>query len=254
MNLRSEIREYQDVNGYVNPYKVDTTKGMQCDNSVMFTSEYYIMLAKRCEDRILDDEEWENLVRKTYPIQDAQRVLGLPSRYMYDNRQCPPDDLYAIFAAAKILDCPGIAQEILEHGIRHWGFYNNSNPNSIKTDGKISWKSFLWRQPQLLYANLCAANKTHRLNIFQWPLAIYSAGTIAISCMNLKPGESDAPRLNWLLIEATRYDSWLCNLASKIWWKRMRKFYGVETNREAIRKNASIYYGEEHPFTKYWIE
>jgi len=237
MSLRDEIKPYTDVNGYVNPNIVDTTQGRQSDNAVMFTSEYHIMLSLREEDHYTDSDEWAIAVDKCMP------VPGLLTRYPHDAGIEGPDDFLAVLAASKVLKRPEVASSMLKYGLAHYGSYNNTPP------GVFSLVSCLWRQPQVLAATLAASNK---LAWYHLPLVVYTAAIIATSCINTPINSTDPRRLCWLLIKAMS-DSFLCKLAAKLWFRRLRKAYSVSTNDAGMRAVATVYYQMGHPFARYWI-
>lgn len=245
--LRDEIIPYTDVNGYVNPYKVDVTKGRQCDNSTLFTSEYYIMLAKRGELSIFDADKWE------YRISDSSVVSGLTVRYPGDNTTDAPDNIYAILAASKVLNRPDVAYSMLQYGFANDGFFNASNPYNIENkDGSMDWSTLQWRQFQMLFATYCAADCYRWWKVWLWGFNVYTALVIATSCINTPTDDSDSRRLCWLLIQATQEDSWLCKLAAYIWFKRAKTQYGVSEN--VMREVAKRYYQTGMPFITYWID
>lgn len=245
MSLKTEIGPYLDKNGYVNPYPVDRTQGRQCDNATMYSSEYHIILAKRQEDSYRDADEWLILIDK------ASIVPGLTVRYPGDTTTDAPDNLYGILAASKVLKQPRVAEDFLAYGYRNFGFYNPSNPEHIKNkDGSIDWSMFQWRQLQLVFAAICASGRHSWWKIWNLPLAIYTALVIGISCIDEPYDNSDPRRLAWLLIQATE-DSFLCRLASKIWYKRLYKIYP-----KGMNEVAGVYYQPSglnaNPFSKYW--
>lgn len=248
MSLKSEIKEYTDKNGYVNPNPISKDSGRSCDNSTMFSSEIYIMLTKRQEDSPRDADEWEILIDK------SSIKPGLTARYPEDNAPDSPDNLYAILAASKVLNKPKVAQDFLNYGLRNFGFYNPSNPDHIlNKDKSINWITFQWRQPQLVFAALCAANKHEWWHFWNLGFALYTFLVILVSCINTPITDTDSRRLAWLLIQATCEDSLLCILASKLWYKRLYKDY-----KYGMRNVAAIYYYPQgldaNPFSKYWAE
>ena len=238
MSLETEIVPYIDGGGYVAPNLVPVGQMRGGDNGTCFTSEYYILMEK---NHPTDDwskpraDGWEKLIRSCMPIP------GLTVRFPGDKALDAPDNLYSILAASKILNKPQVADDILLYGITHYGFYNPTD--------KFQWAAFQWRQPQLLFAMLCASNNYKWYKFFQWPLAVHTALTILVSCYNTPKGDTDPRRLSWLLIQTVKNDSWLCKVASYFWYKRL---YNVYTN--GMKDVASIYYKDNHPFTRYWVD
>jgi len=249
MALRDEIKAYTDSNGYINPNPVAPDAGRSSDNSTMFTSEYYIMLEKLLQSNSSDHNQWKALIDK------SSIMPGLTVRYPSDTALDAPDNIYAILAASKILNQPGIALSILNYGISNLGFFNTTNPNHIRnTDCSWNWSALQWRQPQQLFAAACASNTYKWWKIWYKPIEIITALVIATSCMNSPTSDADPRRLSWLLIQATKDSSWLCSLASKIWYKRLYKDYGSD----GMRAVAAVYYSPKglgnNPFSKYWVD
>lgn len=243
MSLRDEIQPYRDKLGYVNPYPVAPDSGRNCDNALLFTSEYYIMLRKRQEDDFeMGRIDWLTL-KGLWLLSDSV-TKGVTQRYPGDNTIDAPDNIYGIIAACKVLKYPQLAKEILNHGIRHFGFFNLT--------GKFSWEAFQWRQPQMLFATACASNSYKWWKVYYYPALLYTASVIATSCIGAAVTDADSRRLCWLLIQAVQEDSWLCRLAAKIWWRRLYKHYGGKEN--GMREVAKYYYSPDHPFRKYWID
>lgn len=234
MSLREEIQPYKDSQGLVAPNIPDNPQGS--DNGTLFTSEYYIMLSKRGELRAGDRADWVQLIEK------CMFKPGLTLRYPGDISVDAPDNLYGILAAAEVLNIPGIAEDIYIHGLAHCGFYN---PTS-----RFTWAAFQWRQPQLLFAMICASGHASRWKLWQWPLSIYTALVIAVSCVGVPKESTDPRRLAWLLIQTVQKHSWICWLTSKLWRVRLWRDYSNE-----MCDVAGIYYKPlgAHPFAKYWI-
>lgn len=234
MSLKTAIIPYLDSNGYVNPYKTDPTViGRQCDNSTMFTSEFFILLAKNKELSEDDKTRWKNL------IITSMASPGLTERYPGASTEIDsPDNLIGILAASRVLNMPEVAASIYDYGKKHWGMYNPT--------GKWNWSAFMWRQPQLIYAMLLASKRARWWHL---PLELYTAAVIALSARNKKITDADPRRLSWLLIQATQ-DSWLCRMAAKIWTKRLMRDYGPS----GMKWVAAVYYPSNHPFVTYYPE
>lgn len=235
--LYDEIKNYIDGNDLVAPNLVEPGTIRASDNGTMFTSEYYIMLSERKELQQTDAEAWEQTIRK------CMKEPGLTVRAPGDLAIDAPDNIVAILAAAKVLNRPSVAKDMLDYGIKHKGFYD-PNPSS-----SINWSSFQWRQIQLVFAMLCASNSYKWYKFWQWPLMIYTALVILVSCINTPTGDTDSRRLCWSLIHAVANDSFLCKLATKVWWNRLLVDYGTE----GYRVVCNIYYQDNHPFRRYAV-
>lgn len=233
--LRDEILPYVDGNNLVTPLLYDGQYVSGSDNGPMYTSEYFIMLAMRKELTSLDPVLWATLIERCMP------TPGLLQRSPERNRQVGPDDLYGVLAGAKVLNCPDIAQKIYDYGLKNFGSFNTEQP------GKWTTRSFLWRQPQLIAAAIAAAGKA---KFYHLPLFFITALVILFSGIGVEKGNTDARRLPWLLIQTVAPVSFLCELASRFWYKRLYKVYGVGGMREV----AKIYYHDNHPFQRYWMD
>jgi hypothetical protein len=244
--LKDEIKFYKDKLGYVNPYVVSQTQERQSDNCTMYTSEYAIMLAKNLQNTPEDDNEWEELINK------SMLLPGLLARYPGYKDQDSVDNMVGVLAASKVLNKPEVAESIFQYGLRHLGFFNTEIPGDFEgNSGKINWASMLWRQPQLIFAALCASGRQKWWKIYQLPLAIYTALVIAVGGKNEPINSTDPRRLNWLLSQAVN-NSLLCRLASKVFFNRCYKDYNVTEN--FMREVAARYYQLGHPFVRYWID
>lgn len=233
MSLRDEIQPYLDRYDLVAPYKCDPTK-QGSDNGPMFTSEYYIMLAKSGGINHHDPIWYLRLIGFCMD-------QGLLCRAPADLDQEGPDDYYGVFAALVVLNEPTLGNALLNSIMSHKGFLNNH-------DGTRTWQSFLIRQPQLLAAAYAAAD---RAPVWSWPLYWYAAAVIATSCIGVSTEQADPRRLSWLLIQAVSPKSWLCRMAAKLWYRRLYKDYP-----DGMKGVARNYYQTYpmHPFIKYWVD
>lgn len=243
MSIRDDIQPFTDINGYINPALVDVTKGRQCDNN-MFTSEYFIMLQKTDQLTAGDYVKWAGLMR------DCFEESGLLLRYPNSiGDQEGPDDHYALFAASKILNISTYAQDFLYYGWKHLGWYNTEVLNTYKnTQGTINWTAFQWRQPQMYFAAICAANKHRWYKFWNIPSMIIATATILFSSHGVDTiTDLDARRLTYLLILTVEQDSILCRFAAKVWKRRLLSDYGDTGMREVYKR----YMRDNHPFGIY---
>jgi hypothetical protein len=235
--LFDEIADYIDGNGLVAPNLVQPGTIRGSDNGTMFSSEYYVMLSQRNELSELDADNWEILIRS------CMKEPGLTVRSPGDLEIDAPDNIVAILGASKVLNKPSVAQDMLTYGLKNKGFYE-PNPKE-----KINWASFQFRQLQLLFAMYCASNNYKWYKFWLWPLMFYTTLVILVSCINTPVNDTDSRRLCWSLIHAVSKDSFLCRMASKIWWNRLRNDYGDE----GYRAVCLIYYQDNHPFRRYAV-
>lgn len=213
MSLRTEIPPYIDGNGLVAPYLVQPGTMRASDNGIMFTSEYYIMLNRNHECSPTDVLIYYNLIGKEVGSdKDLHRAPG-------DTTQDAPDDYHGVIA-----------------GYAEFG---------LKPDFEIPILDCL---PQLVFAYLLGKGVP---SFVLFPFNVYTAVVLAISCINTPVGNTDARRLNWLLWQATKRKSILCNLAGKFWHWRQTKVYNTQNVMQAV---AKIYYQDNHPFQRYWVD
>lgn len=246
MGYKEDIKTYRDVNGYVCPAPTDPTKGRQCDNSTMFTSESAIIEQKLSISTEEDKNDWQRLINM------STVVSGLTVRYPKDTSTDAPDNLYAILAASEVLGRPEVAKSILDYGKRNFGFYTTDNPNHIKNAvGKVDWANFQWRQLQMLFAMYTASDTYKWYKFWLWPLNFYTFLCILTANSKPTPGQADPWRLSWLLIQSTMNKSTLCKLASKVWFKRLYVSYP-----NGMKGVAAIYYSPKpnNPFSEYWVD
>lgn len=244
MSLKSEISAFIDVNNLVSPQaQVNPTK-RESDNGVLFTSEYNMLLALRKEDSLEDSELWE------LRMNSCMLQPGLLSRAPNDHGQEGPDDVLGFLGAAKVLNRPILAQQMLNYGYKHLGWFNNEIPGSLKKlDGSgINWQAFQWRQLQILGATWGAAGKLSWYKFWQFPTMFYTAMSIALSCINTPLSAADPRILSWCLIKATS-DSLMCRLAAKLWTKRLMKDFP-----NGMKDVFTLYFPENHPLRIYMVQ
>lgn len=237
MNLETDIIPYVDGNNLVAPNPVVPGTIRASDNGTCFSSEYFILMEMNYPDpdmSYLRAKGWEALIRT------CMQVPGLTVRAPGDRAIDAPDNVYAILAASKVLSRPAVAQDILSYGKKHLGFYDPTGVPGVKLG------AFLWRQPQIVFAMYCAANLYKPWKFWLWPLAVYTALVIGVSCWRVPVDHTDERRLSWLLIQTTK-ESLLCRLASKLWYNRLHRDYS-----DGMRTVRGIYYkGNPHPFVTY---
>lgn len=217
--IRDEIKSYIDGNGLITPYPAPPGMVRASDNGVMYTSEYYIILSKLSLLTAQDKETYTTLIHTCTIDDQLHRAPG-------DITPDEVDDYYGTLSAH------------VELGVQP----------------RFQLPVRLWRQPQLLLMYLCAEAPQHWFLIAPiWAvLAFISAFVIATSCVNTDRMSTDDRRLSWHLINATARHSFLCRLASKLWYRRLYKTYGLDGMKEV----AKIYYQPNgvHPFSLYWVD
>lgn len=235
MSLKSEIAlNYEDADGLVSPKRCLSSAINASGNGVCYIGELVTLLKLRGELDFRDETYFHVCML------NCMRTPGLLTRGPHHPDQNSVDDYYGFAAGCVATGFSGLANYAIEHGWKYYGAFNNVNP------GTWTWKSFLWRQPQLVCALYAAA---HRAPIWVYPLRVYTALVIATSCMRASPLDADARRLTWLLIQTMHSSSFICRLAAKLWFRRLYNDYP-----KGMQDVALMYYEQEpeHPFIKYF--
>jgi hypothetical protein len=242
--IRDDFKPYFDGTGLLAPQPNPGLIGS--DNGPMFLSEYYIMLKRLGELTEQDKKDYHSKI--SYCL-NANWTLN---RVMYPHKasQEGPDDYLGVLNGCKQLGITDIPRMILFAFIRYFGFLNNVEM------GKCSKESFFLRQPQLVAAMVAASFPLYTfphllLRLIFFPFFAWTALVIAISCINAPQSDTDARRLSWHLVQITKDVSLLCNLASKLWLKRLFKDYG-SSGMNAV---AAIYYQPQgaNPYSRHWV-
>lgn len=236
--LREEIKPFIDGNGLVTPNQYDGQWKRGSDNGVMFTSEYYIHLKEAGELTEAD------LVGYQQVIESCSVEPGLVARAPGKQQGGPPpDDLYAIASASKVLGLPHVAGAVARYGVEHNWVFNADRPGNPHWGQGRDFEAWLGRQLPLI----CALRAAADLPVAGW-LRLATAAVIATSCLGVKTENTDARRLAYHLVRAVEGSGGILDWACKVWWNRLRSDYGDE----GMRGVALLYYQGSHPFKKYW--
>lgn len=220
MSVKDDFSSYMTMGGYLCPNQVPPCTVRGCDNQPLFTSEYYIILQRNSQ--LIDSD----IVKYKTLIESCVNSDGYLTRAPGDDSLGNPDN--------------------------HAGVYAGYAQLAIKVPFKFYWQ--LLRQPQLYYAHL--VNKLSLLSyIFLYPLLIpleiISAIVILTSCIGTDPGSTDPRILSWCLIQATVNRSFLCRLASKVWYNRLHSTYS-----NGMNSVAGTYFQpsglNNNPYSTYW--
>ena len=248
MGIREDFKNYWDGNGLLAPNP--GTWGISqsgSDNGVLFTSVYYIMLAKNGELTNEDKIVYSNKIESCIGSDLLNRVPtsqndGLES----------VDDYYSTLSACIELGNTSIPRKLLWGCIKYKGSMDNMSP------GTWQWQDVLIRQPALLTA-MISASFPSLLNPFHWLIRLLffslfpiSAIILAISNMWDDLYDTNSRQLAWLLQNNLKKTSLMCWLGSQIWLWRLRKEYPNQ-----MKDIAGIYYSpkglDQNPYSKYWI-
>ena len=167
-----------------------------------------------------------------------------------DDGQEEVDDYYGVTNGCVEMGNTDIPRKFLKALFRFYGCMNNVKP------GSFNWDAFLARQLQLVCAVVSAAfpsklNPLHYLvRLLAFPVYLYSAVVLLISCINAAPSDTDSRRLAWHLGNNVSKVSILNWLAFKVWKNRLSKTYP-----NGMKDVAGIYYQPQpnNPYSKWWI-
>jgi len=250
MGIREDFSNFIDGNGLNTPASCVPIQGQKgSDNGPLFTSIYYILLNKNGQ---LTEQD------KLYYADKINQCIGsdLLNRVPVGQNDGleGPDDLYGVLSGCIELGNTEIPRKLLWGCIKYKGSLYNTDP------GKWQWQAVLIRQLGLLTAMISAAfpsltNPLHWLvRLFCHPLFVFSALVIAFSNMFENTSDTDTRQLTWTLQNNLKKTSLWCWLASKIWFWRLKKYYGSDL----MKAVAAIYYSpnglNQNPYSKYWLD
>lgn len=238
MGLREEINaNFTDADGLVSPNPCSPDAHNASNNGICYSGEYIALLT-------LTDQSCGTVGYVSKMIDcELRGYPGLMQRSPNNNRDMESiDDYYGLLCGLYFTGVYPFARDILKYGLKHFGSFNNLNP------GHFTFQSMLWRQPQLLAMNLWSAYPGNKLiKLLMFPLTLITAVIIATSCLGLdKTAGADPFRLAWLLVQVAKRESWLCKMASKLWFRRLDNVWG------GMYGVSKQYYkglpGQDHPF------
>lgn len=227
MGLKNEIQPYLDSDGLVMP-----GLGAPSTNGVMYTGEYMIALCRSGQATDADKVSYCVTIGRCMP------TPGLLQRNPENTGgQEGPDDYYSLAAALDEIGAELTAKNVIWYGLHHKGSLNNIRPEEFR------WNAVLGRQIQLDAVMFWAAG------YFVGPIMrLYTALVIALACRGTVAG-TDPWRLTWLLVQVASRHSWLCRVASKVWYKRLYKTYP-----DGMKGVNALYFQKGHPLAKYVID
>ncbi len=155
MSFKTDFLNYRDGNNLLAPNPVTPGAIRASDNGTMFLSEYIIMMAR---NKLLTEQDKIDYLNTINTCVGEDKELH---RAPGDTAPDEVDDHYAVYAAHVEL---GLVPRF-----------------------KLPFR--LWRQPQLLFASICADN---RVTLIHLPLAIISALVIATSCISVEVNDTDS--------------------------------------------------------------
>jgi hypothetical protein len=250
MGIRDDFSNYIDGNGLNTPLPGTwTTDQNGSDNGPLFTSIYYILLNKNGQ---LTDQDKLSYASKINQCIGSDLLNRVPVG-QNDGLE-GPDDLYGTLSGCIELGNTEIPRKLLWGCIKYKGSLYNTDP------GKWQWQAFLIRQLGLLAAMVSAAfpslvNPLHWLvRLICHPLFIFSALVIGFSNMSENVTDTDTRQLTWTLQNNLKKTSLWCWLASKVWFWRLKKYYGPSL----MKSVAAVYYSpnglDKNPYSKWWAD
>lgn len=226
MTLRDRLGAYRDQHGLITPQP-----GGSCGNGPLFLAEAYILGYRL---GLIEPQDRSDLLEG---LGACEKARGLYQRHPvhFTQDQEGPDDYYGIAAICQIFGLRWLAYNVLEHGRKHLGSFNNITP------GKWTKQSWLWRQPQMKAAFQYAVGEEPAF----WRRVVI-AGAIATAGRGPETGAGweDSWVLTWMLIEAVGGRCWMARLAERAWLKRFEK--KVPGGWAQV---FTAYFGPDHPIT-----
>lgn len=238
MSLREEITPYRDEDFLVHPWILDREETNKSGNGVFYTSEYYTLLKLNNDLTDADSRMFE------FIMQRCQVEPGLYKRSPTHTDQEGADDYYGLLMGAYFTGNHKLAEEVIEYGNNHYWIINNTNPGSFfHPDGRLNVSAWFFRYPALIAHAYWAANKTP-------PLILYLLWCIivGVSCRKGREHGTDPFRVTWALVKTNNGRGWLARFVSKLFYKRLAKFFP----NGGMNEVASLYYRDNHPFSRYW--
>jgi hypothetical protein len=213
MSLKEELTPYTDGNGLVAPYLVTPGTMRASDNGPLFTSQA-VMLSHLNGEYPLYLKYFSNILACIDGDGYIRRAPG-------DTTEDAPDDHYGVLSALVFF---GVKCTRIRLPLRCW-------------------------HPVLLF--LWMLNAPILTQILLIPIRIITTPLIAliIATSNARtPIDNTSNRLlSWCFVTALSRRSLLCELAGKIWLRRLRNDYGGDEAGP-----ARIYFQLGHPFVRYW--
>lgn len=230
--FRDDIENnFTDSDGLISPHPCKNTDINASNNGLAYLGEYHTLL------NLLKQSNFKDSIKFTKIVYSCEAAPGCFNRSPHNKVDYESiDDYLGLCCAIYFNNSSIVGSDILEYGLHNYGSYNNINP------GHFQWTTMLWRDPTLLAMMLWASNRK-----VWFPLNLIVALYISIVCMfaNQTDG-TDIWRLSWLLIQVAKRESWMCRIASKLWYRRLKNVWG------SMEQVARVYYkglpGQDHPF------
>lgn len=240
MSLKESIeKDFTDQDGLISPYPCLKTQTNASNNGLCYLGEYITL--RQLTYEFLDSKEKVDIL---HLLDKCEVEIGCFKRSSTNNQDYESvDDYYGLCSGIYFNKLWNQGDYILMHGLHNLGSYNNITP------GAFQWKTFLWRNPSLLALMLWSSNRK-----VWFPLELIVAITIATSGLfsNQSSGTSSW-LLSWFTIQVAKRESWMCNLAAKLWNRRLKKVWP-----NGMVDVAKVYYkglpGQDHPFVTAFSE
>jgi hypothetical protein len=176
-DLYKSIQPWIDENGLVKSRASQTST----QNGLLFTGVYIVLSA----------ELPGGVINKAWFLERVKSCFKKPGLLMRtpkgDGGLEQFDDYLGVVTACLAIGDADTPREILWYGVRHFGFYNNSD--------SFTWSAWLWRYPHVFLLYLIASYRW-----LKWPLFIFYA--IAEFFMNPSPDDGSGVQLSWLYLHA----------------------------------------------------
>lgn len=186
------------------------------ENGLYFSAIHVVLCHKILRDSAMKRRRWfVEKVRKCY-----LQTGNLARQPNNNTNQEAWDNYLGVAIACMCLNINDIPREILKYGVANLGFYN--------TDGKLEFKDWLWRFPQVWVMMIAAAFPILR------PLFMLPAYLISLF-MKKKEGDSSGNNLVFMYMYGMKLLGF-------------NKLYTKKVEELKVKENFSLYFKINHPF------
>jgi hypothetical protein len=238
------LEEYREERyPFVSPGKKPPSHS--CDNGLLFTAEAMILLSDLAYEEeqavkgFLDLDVSAVIVKETMTWSDLVDACmaepGLLRRYPFAQGDEQHDDYTGVAAAAKILNFPHHAQQILDYGEKHNYCWNVEKP------GTFDPNFWFGRYPS--FVPVLAVALGHSLDLMG---QLACLGSFVAAARKADGKDSSEVQITYLEARVLEGSHWLVNLGIWYWRRKLMKVFprGLKQVREG-------YFGELHPLARY---
>jgi hypothetical protein len=220
------------------PYREPKTQGISngknpgdhsCDNSLLFSSEYIVLMKRTGEPAFLPELAWFDAF-----IEKFQTPEGMLNRYP-DSKDYEAQDDYIGVVTACYSICNEYPKKLYAYAKKNWYMLNNVEPGRFRID------NLFFRFPDFRPFLKAAAGE--KLNWFD---AFCAMTAYLYSIAKAKPDDWDDKILLWLKSQVFRYKNPLLDKVLNYW-----AAHWLTQLPGGMEQVFSGYFGPTHPFVKY---